>query len=83
MNAHLVREHLRNALVVEMEDLFSEVKVLQGRGTARANSKRVLIIGNRGTLLRCHGGYATFSFLMSFAAQTSRKLLIEELRFLA
>ena len=43
---------LRNALVIEVEDLLAEVRVLDQRWAARALLEGVLVVGDRNALLR-------------------------------
>ena len=47
-----VHDALGDALVVEVEDLLAEVEVLEERRAAVARSQRVLVVGDRHTLLR-------------------------------
>ena len=42
----------RNPLMIEMEDLLAKMKILEGGGPSRADPERILIVGNRRTLLR-------------------------------
>jgi hypothetical protein len=45
---------LRYALVIEVGDLFAEVKVLHQRRTAQSGLQRVLIVGNLDALVCAH-----------------------------
>ena len=44
--------------MVEVEDLLAEVEVLEGRGPSISDPERVLVIGDRDTLLRREDGPA-------------------------
>jgi hypothetical protein len=48
-----VNHSLGDALVIEMKDLVAKDEVLEQRRAARASLQRVLVIGDRRTLLRC------------------------------
>jgi hypothetical protein len=47
-----VHDALGDALVIEVRDLLSQDEVLEQRRAARARSQRVLIVGDRGSLIR-------------------------------
>src|SRR4030095_3115748 len=47
-----VDDALRNALVVEVRDLFTQNEVFEKRRTAQSGFERVLIVGNGDTLIR-------------------------------
>ena len=62
-----VDDSLRNALVVEVEDLFAKDEILQQRGPARAALEAVLVVANRHAVVgRHHVGSAT-CYLVGFA----------------
>jgi len=46
-----VNDPLPDAFVIEMEDLFSKMGILERRGSARTYAQGILIIGNRHALL--------------------------------
>jgi hypothetical protein len=78
-----VNDALRNALMVEMEDLLPQVEVFQGGGPAGTNPEGILVIGDGGALLRGQYRHFTTGGLMGFAAPTSGHVLIVEARGLA
>jgi hypothetical protein len=45
-----MHDPFRNAFMVEVEDLLSEVEILDQRRSTRADFQRVLIVGNRSPL---------------------------------
>ena len=59
---------LGNALVIEMEDLFAKMKIFQSGRTARADLERILIVGNRRSLLRGQDRHILVGSLVEFAA---------------
>src|ERR1700740_339977 len=67
---------LRNSLVVEMKNLFTEVEIFQGGRTTRTDLQSVLIIGDSDSLLRGEPRNALSCRLMSFAAFATRDSLI-------
>ena len=71
-----VHHALGNALVVEVEDLLAEMKVLEGRRSTRADLQRILIVRDRPALRRRENGDVAFGDLMQLAALSARELLI-------
>lgn len=71
MRAEAARVHdaLRNALMIEMEDFFAEMKILEQRRAARARLQRVLIVGNGNALLRRKRVLPFGNKLMRFAGR--------------
>jgi hypothetical protein len=64
------------AFVVEMHNFLAKMKILQRKGAAFSNPQRILVVGNRYSLLgRQHGDLAS-SNLVDFAAISSRDGLI-------
>jgi hypothetical protein len=47
-----VDDTLGDAFMIEMENLFAEVKIFQQRRTAFTDAQAVLVVGDRHTLLR-------------------------------
>src|SRR5688572_7377028 len=67
---------LRDALMVEVEDLFAEVEVLEQRRAARAGLERVLIVADRTALRGGQDGNGAAGRLMQFAAFAAAELLV-------
>ena len=63
-----VNHSLRNPLVIEVEDLFPKVEVLQRGRAARANFQRILIVRNRHPLLSGQRGNISVRGLVSLTA---------------
>jgi hypothetical protein len=61
---------LGDPLVIEMEDLLAEVKVLQERRTAVTDLERVLVVGDWDALLRRQPHAALAHRLMGFPTGT-------------
>ena len=70
---------LRDALMVEVEDLLTEVEILQQRGSARPDLQRVLVVGNRNALLRRQGLDTIARDLMGLAPLPPQDLLVAQL----
>src|SRR3546814_12718608 len=66
---------LRNALMVEVEDLLAKVEVLQRGRPAMADLQRVLVVGDRPALLRRQHRHVAAGDLLGFAARPARHLL--------
>jgi hypothetical protein len=62
-----MHDTLRDPLVIEVEDLLPKMEVLQQSRPALAGSQRVLIIRNRGALLRRQPGHRIGRHLMRLA----------------
>ena len=77
-----VHDALRNALMVEVENLLAKVKVLDQRWTALADLQRVLIVGNRAALGRRQDRLA-LGDLVKFASVSTLELLVMDRRGLA
>ena len=56
-----VNDPFRDAFVVEMKDLFAEMEIFESGRTARSYFERVLIVGNRRSLLRSQGSNSSAS----------------------
>jgi hypothetical protein len=54
--------------MVEMEDLLPKMKILQSGGTTRPYSQRILIVGNRHSLLSCQRRNIISRDLVGFTA---------------
>ena len=67
---------LGNALVVEMEDLLAEMRVLHQCRAAGALSQRVLVVGNGRALLGGQDLIAVLGALMCLAAIPHRDILV-------
>jgi hypothetical protein len=67
---------LGNPFVVEVEDLLSEVKIVDEGRTTGADTQRVLIVGDRSALSGRQKGLTVLRELMEFAALTSMELLV-------
>jgi len=67
---------LGNPFVVEVEDLFAEVEVVDDERTAGADPKRILVVGNRAALCRCQNVVAIFGELVEFAAFAAMRALV-------
>ncbi len=78
MRAVAARMHdaLGNALVVEVEDLLAEMKVLDQRRTARADLQRVLIVRDRSALCGRQDRLVIGRDLVQFAAIAADQFLI-------
>ena len=61
-----------DAFMVEMKDLFPEMRVFEQRGTARAGFKTVLIVGHRDALFGSQRGNLATRYLVRFAAAAHR-----------
>ena len=59
---------LRNALVVEVKDLFTEVEIFQRGRTTRPDLQSILVIGNRYSLLSGQDGNVASGSLVSLTA---------------
>ena len=59
---------LRDAFVVEVEDLLAEVEILQQGRTARADPQGVLVVGDRDALLRGQHRHVAAGDLVGLAA---------------
>ena len=66
--AACVDDALRDALVIEMEDLFAEDEVLEQRGAPQTRLETVLGVRDRDALLRGHGKCRVRGRLAGFAA---------------
>jgi hypothetical protein len=67
---------LGNPFVIEVEDLFPEMEVVDNEGTARTNPKRVLVVGDWAALRRGQDVVSIFRVLVQFGAFASMRLLI-------
>src|SRR5450759_426880 len=67
-----VNDALRNALMIEMGNLFAEDEILQKRRTARIGPKRVLVIGKCDALVRGERGVLSTSDLVQLAASSQQ-----------
>jgi len=78
MGAIATRMHhaFRNALVVEVEYPLAKMKVVDQKRTSRADSKRVLVVGDRPALRRGEDVGAILRDLMQLAARAAVKLLV-------
>jgi hypothetical protein len=59
------------------------VKIFEHRGASRPDLERILVVGDRDTLLRGQHGRVTASRLVHFSAGAGRHLLIGVLRCFA
>ena len=64
---------LWNAFMVEMEDLLAEVMVLEQGRTARSHFEGVLVVGDRGTLLRGEHGHVAAGDLVRLATSAAHE----------
>ena len=78
-----VDDPLRDSLVIEMEDLLAEVKILQQGRPARTDLQGILVVGNRSPLRRGQHRHVAARDLMQFAAFAAIQLLIVDSRGLA
>jgi hypothetical protein len=78
MGAVAARVHnaLRNALVIEVKDLFAEVEILNQRWPAWADLQRILVVRNRAALSRGQDRHVAGRNLMELAAFTTGEFLI-------
>ncbi len=67
-----MNDTLGNTLVVEMKDFLTKVKILKERGTTGADAQRILIIGDRHTLLRRQGSNISTRRLMKLRSLSKR-----------
>ena len=72
--AACMNDTLGNALMIKVEELFAEMKIVESDGTARAHLQGILIIGDWRALFRREDGYFAFRNLMKFAARGSARL---------
>ncbi len=81
MRAEAARVHdpLGDALMIEMKELFAKMKVLERGRTARADLQRILVVGNRDTLLGGQHGDVAAGDLMRLTAGPWQDPLIGEL----
>jgi len=49
-----MNDAFRDALMVEMEQLFAEMEIIHGERPARADTQRILVVGDRSALRRGH-----------------------------
>ena len=70
---------LRNALVVEVENLFAKMEVFERGRSPCAHPESILVIGNRNALLRCKNGPFAACDLMSLATSAPMNRLICEM----
>src|SRR5690348_6579936 len=71
-----VHHALRDALMVEMKNLLAKMEVLKSSGPARANSQRILVIGNRCSLLGRQDRDFAGRYLMGLAAFAANDRLV-------
>jgi hypothetical protein len=71
-----VNDALRNALMVEMHDLFAQHEVFQQDRAAFADLQRVLIVGNGNALVRGEPHTIARCYLVRFAACARRLRVI-------
>src|SRR5579871_817032 len=85
MSTETTRMHdaLGNSLVVEVENLFAEVGVLQCGRTPHPNLQRVLVVGDRNSLLGSEPRNVAGGYLMGLASATSFDGLVAQMRDLA
>lgn len=71
MGAEAARMHdaFRDALVIEVKNLLAEMEVFERHRPANAYLERVLVVGNRDTLLRCQRRPLAARKLMRFPAR--------------
>jgi hypothetical protein len=67
---------LRNALVVEVEDLLAKMEIFEQRWSAGANLERVLIVRHRTALGRGQHRHISCRNLMQLAALAATEFLI-------
>jgi hypothetical protein len=63
-----MNDPLWNSLMIEMRDFFTKDEILQQGRAARIGLERVLIVGNRHTLIGCEPGMIFVGDLVLFAA---------------
>jgi hypothetical protein len=78
-----MHDALGNALMVEVEELLTEVKIFEGCGAAGTDAERVLIVGDGDALLGGQHGRVAASALVHFASSTGYYTLISILRCIA
>ena len=66
-----VHHPLRNPFMIEMEDLFPKVEVLESCRTTRSDSQRILIVKDRNALLRRERHYLSARYLMALPASSN------------
>ena len=78
MRAVAARMHhaLGDALMVEMEDLFAEMEILEHGRATRADLQRILIIGDRPALRGGQHRSGSAGMLVQFASFASNQFLV-------
>ena len=71
----------RNAFMVEVKNLFPKVRVLERGRTASPNSQRILIVGNRRSLLSGQRWDVISRDLVEFTAFPVPRFLVMQLRW--
>jgi uncharacterized protein YfaT (DUF1175 family) len=71
-----VNDSFRNSLMIEVENLFTKMKVLESRWTATSYFQRILIVRYGYALLCSQLRDAIFGDLMNFATGPSSHLLV-------
>src|SRR4026209_269196 len=74
---------LGDALMVEVEELLTQVKISEGRGAARADLERILVVRYRDALLCGQDGRIAIRALVHFAARAGHHALLSILCRLA
>src|SRR4029079_19111810 len=77
--APCMHDPLWDAFMIEMEDLFAEVLVLEQGRPPRSRLERILVVGNWYALLRGEDGDVSACDLMRLSAGAAKDLLIGEL----
>ena len=77
-----VNHALRDALVIEMEDLLAKVKIFQSGRPSRTDFERVLIVGNGRSLLGGQNGDFPVGGLVEFAALAAHHIFYTSLLLL-
>ena len=78
--ASSMNDPFRDAFVIEMKNLFAKMKILHRGRSASPYFQRILIVGNRRSLLSRQRRTVTSGDLVSFAAFSAPHLLVVQLR---
>lgn len=73
-----VDDALRNALMIEIEDFLAEMLVFNKGGAALTGLERVLVVGNRGSLLGRQGRNISACRLVKFSTGSAHYFLIAD-----
>ena len=75
-----MNDALGDSLMIEVEDLFAEVKVFERRGATRTDPERVLVVRDGNALLGGQNWCPAPGGLVHFSTRANRYLLVGVLR---